>query len=115
MPKRIQGPHPHQHCLKLTVGQDMVFEVKGGHNIFGGIKNANGVYVYYQEKEKRKKKYKSKPLEKKQMAHNEMQELATQEQVDYILDYIIEAIKKNEVFLATKSQMSSMLSRRLIR
>ena len=56
-------------------------------------KNANGVYVYYQEKEKRKK-YKSKPLEKKQMAHNEMQELATQEQVDYILDYIIEAIKK---------------------
>ena len=56
-------------------------------------KNANGVYVYYQEKEKRTK-YKSKPSDKKQMAHNEMQELATQQQVDYILDYIIEAIKK---------------------
>ena len=56
-------------------------------------KNANGVYVYYHEKEKRTK-YKAKPSEKKPMAHNEMQELATQEQVDYILDYIIEAIKK---------------------
>ena len=45
------------------------------------------------EREKRTK-YKAKPSEKKPMAHNEMQELATQEQVDYILDYIIEAIKK---------------------
>ena len=49
--KRIQGPHPHQHCLKLTVGQDMVFEVKGGQHL-RRYKNANGVYVYYQEKEK---------------------------------------------------------------
>ena len=72
----------------------MVFEVKGGHNIFGGIKMLT-VFAFITMKKERSI---GEAIGEKPMAHNEMQELATQEQVDYILDYIIELLKKTKCF-----------------
>jgi hypothetical protein len=61
-------------------------------------KNSNGVYVYYKQKEKRAK-HKPKTLSETSKVNHKAKIFATDEQVNFILDYIIEAIrKKRSVF-----------------